>query len=117
MTTSHRPEHLAGFRLAALVATVGVMALTLGASSMASAVQAPDDLWYFNVFHVQAAHDAGFTGAGVTIAVIDDQLYPGLPEFAGADVEPQAATGCKETATGASFRPPRRTLLRSTAQG
>jgi len=73
------------------------MALTLATPSTASAVQATDDLWYFNVFHVQAAHDAGYTGAGVTIAVIDDQLYPGLPEFVGADVEPQAATGCKDS--------------------
>ena len=97
MTTSHRPERRAGFRLAALVATVGVMALTLATPSTASAVQATDDLWYFNVFHVQAAHDAGYTGAGVTIAVIDDQLYPGLPEFVGADVEPRAATGCKDS--------------------
>ena len=98
MTTSHTPGHRTRSRLAAVVvATVGVLAATLGAASPASAVQAPDDLWYFNVFHVQAAHDAGYTGAGVTIAVIDDQIYTGLPEFAGADIEPQAATGCKDS--------------------
>jgi len=98
MTTTHTPGHRTRSRLAAVVvATVGVLAATLGAASPASAVQAPDDLWYFNVFHVQAAHDAGYTGAGVTIAVIDDQIYTGLPEFAGADIEPQAATGCKDS--------------------
>ena len=81
-------------------AAVALLALSIGAASPASADQTTDDLWYFNVFHVQAAHDAGYTGAGVTIAVIDDQLYPGLPEFAGADIEPQAATGCKDSNGG-----------------
>ena len=82
--------------VAAFVATVGVVVLTLGASSTASADQVSDGLWYYTAFHVQAAHDAGFTGAGVTIAVIDDQLYPGIPEFVGADIVPQPALGCKD---------------------
>jgi len=96
MTTSHTPGHRTRSRLAAVVATVGVLALTLGAASTASADQVSDGLWYYTAFHVQAAHDAGFTGAGVTIAVIDDQLYPGLPEFVGADIVPQPALGCKD---------------------
>jgi len=82
--------------LAALVATVGVLVLTFGTPSTASANQTSDGLWYYTAFHVQAAHDAGVTGAGVTIAVIDDQLYPGLPEFVGADIVPQPALGCKD---------------------
>ena len=97
MTTSPTTGYRARSRLATVVATVGVLALTLGTASTASADQTTDGLWYFNAFHVQAAHDAGFTGAGVTIAVIDGQLYPGLPEFAGADIEPQAASGCKDS--------------------
>ena len=82
---------------ASFTAAVALLALSIGGMSPASADQTTDGLWYFNAFHVQAAHDAGFTGAGVTIAVIDDQLYPGLPEFAGADIEPQAASGCKDS--------------------
>ena len=85
---------------ASFTAAVALLALSIGGMSPASADQTTDGLWYFNAFHVQAAHDAGFTGAGVTIAVIDDQLYPGLPEFAGADIEPQAATGCKDSNGG-----------------
>ena len=96
MTTSHTPGHRNRSRLAAVVATVGVVVLTFGASSTASADQVSDGLWYYTAFHVQAAHYAGFTGAGVTIAVIDDQLYPGLPEFAGADIVPRPALGCKD---------------------
>ena len=96
MTTSHTPGHRTRSRLAAVVATVGVVVLTLGTASTASADQVSDGLWYYTAFHVQAAHDAGFTGAGVTIAVIDDQLYSGLPEFVGADVVPQPALGCKD---------------------
>ena len=96
MTTSHTPGHRIRSRLAAVVATVGVLALSLGSSSTASADQVSDGLWYYTAFHVQAAHDAGFTGAGVTIAVIDSQLYPALPEFVGADIVPQPALGCKD---------------------
>jgi len=96
MTTPHRPGHRRRSRLAALVATVSVLAATLGGASTASADQVSDGLWYYTAFHVQDAHDAGFTGAGVTIAVIDDQLYPGLPEFVGADIVPQPALGCKD---------------------
>jgi len=96
MTASHTPGHRTRSRVAAVVATVGVLALTLGTASTASADQTSDELWYFTAFHVQEAHDAGFTGAGVTIAVIDDQLYPGLPEFVGADIVPQPALGCKD---------------------
>ena len=96
MTTSHTTGHRTRSRLAAVVATVGVLVLTFGTPSMASADQVSDGLWYYTAFHVQEAHDAGFTGAGVTIAVIDDQLYPGLPEFVGADIVPQPASGCKD---------------------
>ena len=96
MTTSHTPGHRTRSRLAAVVATVGVLALTLGTPLTASADQTSDGLWYYTAFHVQAAHDAGFTGAGVTIAVIDSQLYPALPEFVGADIVPQPALGCKD---------------------
>ena len=96
MTTSHTTGHRIRSRLAAVVATVGVVVLTLGSSSTASADQVSDGLWYYMAFHVQEAHDAGFTGAGVTIAVIDSQLYPRLPEFVGADIVPQPALGCKD---------------------
>ena len=96
MTTSHTTGHRIRSRVAAVVATVGVVVLTLGSSSTASADQVSDGLWYYMAFHVQAAHDAGFTGVGVTIAVIDSQLYPGLPEFVGADIVPQPALGCKD---------------------
>ena len=96
MTTSHTTGHRIRSRLAAVIATVGVVVLTLGIPSAASADQTSDGLWYYTAFHVQAAHDAGVTGAGVTIAVIDDQLYPGLPEFVGADIVPQPALGCKD---------------------
>ena len=96
MTTSPTPGHRTRSRLAAVVATAGVLVLTLGTPSTASADQVSDGLWYYTAFHVQAAHDAGFTGAGVTIAVIDSQLYPALPEFVGADIVPQPALGCKD---------------------
>jgi len=84
-------------RWIASVAAAGcLLAISLGTTSAASADQIDDALWYYNDFHVQAAHDAGWTGAGVTIAVIDSQLNPDLPELAGADVEPQRPPGCTD---------------------
>jgi subtilisin family serine protease len=42
-------------------------------------VAAADGFWYFNSFNVQKAHDAGFTGKGVTIAVLDSPINDQVP--------------------------------------
>jgi hypothetical protein len=60
----------------------------------ASADTNPAGLWYFDALHVQAAHDAGFTGKGVTVAFIEDQVNLGIPTLQGADVAVEPTPTC-----------------------
>ena len=89
MIAHRRATHRALVVLASLVSSV------LLPASGASAALADDGLWYFDTFHIQDAHDAGFTGAGVTIAVIDGQINLEAPQLVGADirVEPSVCYG------------------------
>lgn len=66
----------------------------VGAPALASADPVPDGLWYYNSLKVQEAHDAGWTGKGVTIAVIDSQLNLAVPTLAGADIELPSSVAC-----------------------
>lgn len=63
----------------------GAVAVAVPATAQADIVS--DGLWYFDVLHVQAAHDAGFTGEGVTIAVIDSPVNFDIPTLRDANVE------------------------------
>ena len=68
---------------AALLAT----ALLLAPGAGAQAADPADGLWYFDVLNVQAAHDAGYTGEGVTIAVLDSAVNLDIPTLRDARVE------------------------------
>ena len=74
---------------AAAVAVAG--AIVLSSASAASADPATDGFWYFDIYGVQAAHDQGFTGKGITIAVLDTQINLDVPTLQGADIEVQDA--------------------------
>jgi len=85
-------------RTVRLVAAVLAALCGLGASALTSVSSAlaegpADGLWYFSALHVQQAHDAGWTGKGVTIAVIDDQINPEIPPLVGANVEVRPSSG------------------------
>jgi subtilisin family serine protease len=71
-------------RLLAALLAGGVLAAT---PAIARADVATEGLWYFDALHVQDAHDAGFTGEGVTIAVLDTPINLDLPTLRGADIE------------------------------
>lgn len=75
-------------RLANVVLAVGlVLAAGTAAGAPASAVADTDPgLWYYDSYGVQEAHDAGFTGQGVKIAVIDTQINVGLPTLSDANL-------------------------------
>ncbi|MGN8026716.1 S8 family peptidase [Microbacterium sp. 22242] len=72
---------------------------------------AADDLssgsWYYDRGHVQEAHDAGYTGKGVTIAVIDGPINTDVPMLQGADIEVSPKTICHKP--DGSLYPPRST--------
>ena len=75
-----------GSRVAAVAAA---LALVVAPAASAAADPATDGFWYFDVFHIQDAHDAGLTGDGVTIAVFDSQINLDVPTLQGADIEVQ----------------------------
>ncbi len=63
-----------------------VSVLVVGAGSVAVASSADEGFWYFDDFSVQAVHDEGITGAGVTIAMIDTPVFLDIPTLEGADI-------------------------------
>ena len=71
----------------ATVIALGTAVLLTPAS--ATADPATDGFWYFDAFHIQEAHDAGLTGKGVTIGVIDTPIDLDVPTLRGADIEVQ----------------------------
>jgi len=81
-------------------ALVGVPALVPSA-----AVAAPGDDWWWDTYGIQSLHDAGATGAGVKIAVMDDLIDPSLPVFAGRDLRVADGTMCQETTTAVATGP------------
>jgi subtilisin family serine protease len=61
-------------------------AVAVAVPTIAQADIVSDGLWYFDVLHVQDAHDAGFTGDGVTVAVIDSPVNLDVPTLRDANV-------------------------------
>ena len=61
--------------------------IVLASATAASAAPADDGFWYFDIYGVQDAHDAGLTGEGITIAVLDSQINLDVPTLQGADIE------------------------------
>jgi len=57
--------------------------------SSASAAPGDDGFWYYDAYHIQDARDAGLTGEGVTIAVLDSQINLDVPTLKGADIDVQ----------------------------
>lgn len=82
-------------RVSAFVVAVAAVV----AVGVAMPAQADDDLssgsWYFEKGHVQDAHDAGFRGKGVTVAVIDSQINPDVTGLRGADLEIDETSFCR----------------------
>lgn len=79
------PLRRRGARALAAVLVSGVLAAT-GAAPAAQAAGGGDFDWWYDTYQVQAAHDAGLTGAGVKVAVIDGQINPALPIFEGRNL-------------------------------
>jgi hypothetical protein len=60
------------------------------------------DQAYFSYYHLDAARAKGYTGKGVTIAIIDGKVDTSVPELAGANVvdkSPCAINGSNESAS------------------
>ncbi|MEV7756485.1 S8 family serine peptidase [Microbacterium sp. NPDC089180] len=77
-------------RLRTLRTAGGALAISVlavaGVAPTAQAAAGGDYDWWYDTYQVQAAHDAGITGSGVKIAVIDAQIDPGQPIFEGRNL-------------------------------
>jgi subtilisin family serine protease len=88
-------------RLVRIAAVCAMVTVLVSFASTAQAATPQAGLWYYDVLHVQAAHDAGWTGKGVTIAVIDGQLNLEVPTLADANIVVEPSL-CKNKA-GAAY--------------
>lgn len=83
---------------------LAVAAVTTVLVGIVAAPASADDLsggtWYFEKGHVQEALDAGFTGKGVKIAVLDSQINPAIPTLRNANLTVIDKSYCHD-ATGA----------------
>jgi len=76
-----------------IVASALVLVLAASASS-AAAAPADDGLWYFDAANIAAQHDAGITGKGVTIAVLDGPVNTDIPTLKDANIEVREPSFC-----------------------
>ena len=91
----------------AVLAIAAAVAFGAAAPAEASTV---DGFWYFDALNVQGAHDAGWTGEGVTIAVIDSPINTDIPTLANANIEVREPSFCR-AADGSGYLPARSTEL------
>lgn len=84
-------------RLGAVLSAV-VLGAVIAVPSSAVADDLASGLWWFDRGNVQEAHDAGFDGSGVTIAVIDTQINPDAIGLRGADLQVRENTYCYDAA-------------------
>jgi hypothetical protein len=94
-----------------LAASAAAIAMAMGAvSPMATAATAeptPEenlDYWW-NAYGVDAAHQEGFTGSGVKVAVLEKQINPELPVFQGRSLRVFDQPLCVNKTTVATTEP------------
>ena len=88
MTTSptrHRRLRLAGVCAMTLALAAGAIALPAAPAHAADPITAADQP-HFAYYHLDQARAKGYTGKGVTIALIDGEVDTTAPELAGATV-------------------------------
>lgn len=98
MTLRRRASRLAAVLLAVLV--LGGVAAPAHAEGDADS--RTSGLWYADRLKLSQVRDMGFTGADITIAVIDDAVNPDVAELQGADLE-VVGQFCRERATGSEL--------------
>jgi len=79
-------------RAATSLALASALALASGASAGAAPVD--EGLWYFDGASIGQAHADGWTGEGVTIAVLDSPINTDLPTLKNANIEVREPSFC-----------------------
>ena len=85
VTRANSTAHMLGVAASTLALATGATALPSGPAHAADTITA-DDQPYFAFYHLDQARAKGYTGHGVTIAILDGEVDTSAPELAGADI-------------------------------
>ena len=85
VTRRNSTARLFGVAASTLVLAAGATALPSGPAQAADTITAADQP-YFAYYHLDQARAKGYTGQGVTIAILDGEVDTSAPELAGADI-------------------------------
>ena len=99
-----------GLRALSVLASACALALTAVLSPVAPAAPAEavdrkvrvSDEEYYSRYNLEALHAQGYTGEGVTIAVIDGRIDTSIPELQGADIQDMTACTIQTNADSVS---------------
>ena len=100
VTRTNSTAHLLGVAASTLALAAAATALPSGPAHAADTITAADQP-YFAYYHLDKARAKGFTGQGVTIAILDGEVDPNAPELAGADITDKSP--CTVTSSKASI--------------
>ena len=85
VTRRNSTARLLGIAASTLALAAGATALPSGPAHAADTITAADQP-YFAYYHLDQARAKGYTGQGVTIAILDGEVDTSAPELAGADI-------------------------------
>lgn len=90
-----RPSRLCAV-LAQLVCAVliGLGLLALPLAGEPAEASTGDGLWYYDEFGIDALHEAGHRGQGVTVALFDSPINLESPDLSGQQIEPRTDKIC-----------------------
>ena len=111
----------AGRTARALTTAASALTLAVGALTLAPApAHAADPITtqeYFSYYHLDSARQKGYTGKGVTIALIDGPVDTNAPELAGANITDKSRCTIEASAKGARHGTDMATILVSSYTG
>ena len=111
----------AGRAARALVTAASTLTLAVGALTLAPApAHAADPITtqeYFSYYHLDSAREKGYTGKGITIALIDGPVDTSAPELAGANITDKSRCTIEDSPAGARHGTDMATILVSSYTG
>ena len=99
VTRNISTARLLGVVASTLALATGATALPSGPAHAADTITAADQP-YFAYYHLDQARAKGYTGQGVTIAILDGEVDTSAPELAGADITDK--TPCTVTSSAST---------------
>ena len=92
-------------KIAATASALLLGTLLAGAGTLPASAADADGLWYYNNYDLKSVHDAGYTGAGLTIAVLDGPLNRSIPQLTDADITIGKDSYCGDSTRGGAVTP------------